>query len=80
MPTPLFVTAQDPELPALLKPGPSRAVFATQKQLRTVLGLKPGPMVILLDETQSELVGSLSRTDVRAVAIVTPGKVPVIFH
>jgi hypothetical protein len=76
----LLVTAPDVELPAMLKSTFQRAMFTTAGHLRAVLTIKPGAMVIVLDESQSELVTGLRRTDIRAVALVTPGTVPVIFR
>jgi hypothetical protein len=74
------VTATDGELPAMLKGGPQRATFTTVEHLRAVLPLKPGSMVVVLDESQAHLVAGLRRDDVRAVALVTPGPIPVIFR
>jgi hypothetical protein len=37
-------------------------------------------MVVVLDESQADLVAGLRRNDVRAVALVTPGAIPVIFR
>jgi hypothetical protein len=76
----LLVTAPDAELPGMLKSTFQRAMFTTADHLRAVLSIKPGAMVIVLDESQSDLVTGLRRTDVRAVALVTPGAVPVIFR
>lgn len=45
-----------------------------------MLTIKPGAMVIVLDESQADLVVGLPRDDVRAVALVTPGPIPVIFR
>lgn len=78
--TSLLVTATDPELPELLKGAVARVTFTTAKRLQAVMSVKPGPMVILLDETQAELVADLQRTDVRAVAIVTAQAIPVVFR
>ena len=76
----LLVTATDGELPAILRGGPQRATFTTAAHLRAVLPIKPGSMVVLLDGSQADLVAGLRRDDVRAVALVTPGPIPVIFH
>jgi hypothetical protein len=80
MATSLLVTAPDGELPAMLKGAFARATFTTAQVLRAVLPVKPGSMVVVLDETQADLVAGLGRTDVRAVALVTPGPIPVIFR
>jgi len=76
----LFVTASDGELPALLSGAAQRATFTTAEHLRAVLPLKPGAMVVVLDESQADLVTGLVREDVRAVALVTPKQIPVIFR
>jgi hypothetical protein len=76
----LLVTAPDPELPAMLKSVFQRVTFTTAERLRAVLAIKPGSMVILLDQAQSDLLAGLRRNDVRAVALVTPGTIPVIFR
>lgn len=76
----LLVTATDGELPAILRGGPQRATFTTPEHLRAVLPLKPGAMVVVLDESQADLVAGLPRSDVRAVALVTPGPIPVVFR
>jgi hypothetical protein len=76
----LLVTAADGELPAMLKDAFQRATFTTADHLRAVLPIKPGSMVVVLDESQADLVSGLHRNDVRAVALVTPGPIPVIFH
>jgi hypothetical protein len=78
--TSLLVTAPDAELPAMLRGAFQRATFTTREHLRAVLTIKPGRMVIVLDESQTDLVTGLSRTDVRAVALVTPGAIPVVFR
>lgn len=75
----LLVTAGDAELPAMLQGAFARVVFTTAERLRAVLPFKPGRMVIVLDERQVDLVAGLHRSDVRAVALVTPGPIPVIF-
>jgi hypothetical protein len=80
MPPSLLVTAPDPELPAMLSGTFQRATFATVEQLRAVLTIKPGSMVIVLDESQAELLVGLRRRDVRAVALVTPKSIPIIFR
>ena len=80
MPASLLVTATDAELPAILRGGPHRATFTTAEHLRAVLPLKPGAMVVVLDESQAHLVAGLPRDDIRAVALVTPGPIPVIFR
>lgn len=80
MPAAVLVTAPDPELPAILRKVARRATFTTADSVRAVLGVKPGPIVIILDESQADLVAGLRRTDVRAVVLVTPGSVPVIFR
>ena len=76
----LLVIATDPELPDLLRGTVGRVTFTTAKRLQAVIDIKPGPMVILLDETQVELVADLRRMDVRAVAIVTSRAIPILFH
>jgi len=76
----LLVTAPDRELPTMLKGAFQRATFTTAERLRAVLTIKPGSMVVVLDESQVELLAGLNRTDVRAVALVTPGAIPVIFR
>jgi hypothetical protein len=76
----LLVTAVDAELPAMLRGAFQRTTFTSAEHLRAVLPIKPGSMVIVLDETQADLVTGLRRTDVRAVALVTPGAIPVIFR
>lgn len=76
----LLVTATDGELPAILSGGPQRATFTTAEHLRAVLPLKPGAMVVVLDESQADLVTGLQRSDVRAVALVTAKPIPVIFQ
>jgi hypothetical protein len=76
----LLVTAPDPELPAMLRSAFQRVTFTTAERLRAVLPIKPGSMVILLDEGQSDLLTGLRRNDVRAVAVVTPRAIPVIFR
>jgi len=76
----LLVTAPDVELPAMLKGAFARATFTTAQVLRAVLPVKPGSMVVVLDETQADLVAGQRRSDVRAVALVTPGPIPVIFR
>jgi hypothetical protein len=78
--TALLVTAADADLPAMLGGLTPRATFTNAEHLRAVLSLKPGSMVIVLDETQADLVAGLRRTDVRAVALVTPRAIPVIFR
>jgi hypothetical protein len=80
MATSLLVTAPDADLPAILRGAFQRATFTTREHLRAVLTIKPGPMVIVLDESQTDLVTGLQRTDVCAVALVTPGAIPVIFR
>ncbi len=80
MATSLLVTAPDAELPAMLRGAFQRTTFTTAEHLRAVLSIKPGAMVILMDETQTALVAGLQRTDVRAVALVTPRPIPVIFR
>ena len=77
----LLVTAEDQGLPAMLRvvgavPG---ATFTTPAQLKVALEYKRGPMVLLLDEAQAQLATSCPRTDVLAVVIVTPKKVPAVF-
>jgi len=76
----LLVTATDGELPAILSGAAQRATFTTPAHLRAVLPLKPGAMVVVLDESQADLVAGLGRSDVRAVALVTPRRIPVIFQ
>jgi len=76
----LLVIATDPELPELLRDALGRVTFTTAKRLQAVIEIKPGPMVILLDETQVDLVADLRRMDVRAVAIVTSRAIPILFH
>jgi hypothetical protein len=75
----LLITASDRELPAILGGTFQRATFTTAERLRAVLPIKPGAMVIVLDESQADLVAGLGRDDVRAVALVTPGRIPVVF-
>ena len=74
------MTATDGELPAILSGGAQRATFTTAEHLRAVLPLKPGAMVVVIDETQADLLTGLGGSDVRAVALVTPGPIPVIFQ
>ena len=76
----LLITAADAELPAMLRGVFERATFTRAEHLRAVMAIKPGAMVIVLDGTQADLVVGLRRTDVRAVALVTPGTIPVIFR
>ncbi len=78
--TSVLVIATDPELPELLRDTLGRVTFTTAKRLQAVIEIKPGPMVILLDETQVDLVADLRRMDVRAVAIVTSRAIPILFH
>jgi AmiR/NasT family two-component response regulator len=77
----LLVTADDQGLPAMLRVGGALpgATFTTPAQLKAALEYKRGPMVLLLDEAQAQLVTSCPRTDVRAVVIVNPKKVPAVF-
>jgi len=75
-----LVTAQDPELPALLRPNFPAAIFATADQVRAIINVKPGPLVIVLDASDAGLVAGLLRKDVRAVAVVTPQRVPIVFR
>jgi hypothetical protein len=76
----LLVTATDGELPAMLRGAFQRVTFTTERHLRAVMDLKVGSMVIVLDESQADLVTGLHRDDVRAVALVTPGHIPVVFQ
>jgi hypothetical protein len=64
----------------MLRDAFQRATFTTADRLRAVLPIKPGSMVVVLDESQADLVSDLPRDDVRAVALVTPGRIPVIFR
>ena len=76
----LIVTAPDPELPELLRAPFPGAVFASAEQVRAIIRVKPGSLVVLLDARDSSLVTGLLRNDVRAVAIVTPQKIPMMFR
>jgi len=73
------VTATDPELRTLLEGQFARVTFTSAKHLKAVLELKPGPMVILLDESQVSLVAEVRRSDVRAVALVTQRAIPIMY-
>jgi hypothetical protein len=75
----LLVTATDAELPALLRGPFPGVVFATADEVRAIIRVKPGSLVILLDAADAGLVSGLVRTDVRAVSIVTRQKVPMMF-
>jgi hypothetical protein len=74
------VTAPDPELPAILRSVFQRAVFATADQVRAIINVKPGAMVVVVDEAQAHLVAGLLRRDVRAIALVTRQAIPVMFR
>jgi hypothetical protein len=76
----LLVTAPDVELPAMLPTAFPGALFATPEQVRAIIRVKPGPLVLLLDSAHASLVSGLIRTDVRAVAVVTPSAVPMMFR
>jgi hypothetical protein len=76
----LLITAADPELPAMLRFGFPGAVFARPEQVRAIINVKPGSMVVVLDGADASLVMGLMRKDVRAVALVTPQKVPMMFR
>lgn len=76
----ILVTASDPELPAILRLAFVRTFFATAEQVRAIISVKPGSMVVVIDEGHAHLVSGLLRKDVRAVALVTPKTVPVIFR
>jgi len=54
--------------------------FATAEEVRAIINVKPGAMVVLLDAADAALVMGLLRKDVRAVALVTPQKVPMMFR
>jgi len=56
------------------------AIFATPEQVRAIIRVNPGPLVLVLDAADASLVSGLMRTDVRAVAVVTPAKVPMMFR
>ena len=75
----LFVTAPDAELPALLRGAFPGVAFATVEQVRAIIRVRPGSLVVLLDGADANLVSGLMRNDVRAVAIVTRQKVPMMF-
>ena len=75
----LVIAATDAELPAMLRHAFQRCVFTTAEQLRATIHDKPGPLVIVLDATQADVVVGLNRSDVRAVVLLTPQKVPVVF-
>jgi hypothetical protein len=79
VPPSLLVTAHDAELPALLRGSFPGVVFATADQVRAMIRVKPGSLVVLLDAADASLVSGLIRKDVRAVAIVTRQKVPMMF-
>jgi hypothetical protein len=55
-------------------------IFVTPEQVRAIIRVKPGPLVLVLDAAHSSLVSGLLRTDVRAVAVVTPATVPMMFR
>ena len=76
----ILVTAPDPELKAILRLAFVRTFFATAEQVRAIISVKPGSMVVVIDEGHAHLVSGLLRKDVRAVALVTPKTVPVIFR
>jgi hypothetical protein len=76
----LLVTAVDAELPRMLVGAFKRVTFTTAERLGAVLAVKPGPMVLLLDESQVGLVADLRRNDVRAVVLVRTQRVPVVFR
>jgi hypothetical protein len=80
MPPALLVTAPDPELPGMLRPHFPGALFATAEQVRAIIGIKPGAMVVLLDAGDTSLVMGLMRKDVRAVAVMTRQPVPMMFR
>ena len=80
MPPALIVTAPDPELPAMLGAAFPGALFATAEQVRAIIRVKPGAMVVLLNAADASLVSGLMRNDVRAVAVVTRQKVPMMFR
>ena len=76
----ILVTAPDPELPAILRMAFKRTFFATAEQVRAIISVKPGSIVVVIDEGHTHLVSGLLRKDVRAVALVTPKTVPMIFR
>lgn len=75
----LLVTAPDRELPALLRGSFPGVVFATADEVRVSIRVRPGALVVVLDAADAGLVSGLVRKDVRAVAIVTRQKVPMMF-
>lgn len=76
----MLVTAPDPELPAILRDLFPGAIFATPEQVRAIIRVKPGPLLLVLDAAHASLVSGLIRTDVRGVALVTPSAVPMMFR
>jgi hypothetical protein len=76
----LLVTAEDSELPAMLRFSFPEAVFARPEQVRAIINVKPGSMVVVLDAADVSLVMGLMRRDVRAVALVTPQRAPMMFR
>lgn len=76
----LLVTAPDPELPAMLRGVFPGVIFAGPEQVRAIIRVKPGPLILVLDGAHASLVSGLVRTDVRAVAVVTPSTVPMMFR
>jgi hypothetical protein len=78
--TALLVTAVDAELPGMLKGVFHYARFTNIDDLRAVLAIKPGSMVIVLDHAHASVVSGLHRADVRAVALISAQSIPVIFR
>jgi hypothetical protein len=76
----LLVTAPDSELPAMLRSVFPGVAFATPEQFRAIIKVKPGSLVVVLDGLDAALVAGLVRSDVRAVALVTPQRVPMMFR
>jgi hypothetical protein len=76
----LLVTARDSELPTMLRSAFPGVAFATPEQFRAIIKVKPGSVVVVLDGLDAGLVSGLARSDVRAVALVTPQTVPMMFR